>query len=136
MTENWHHTDQIVMAVQTAEIRHDGVAMPPHLRLSCSLMNIARGHCQLDLCESQTNKKNDIGALVIEVDRPVMRAKASIPSKLYETLCQRLTNTPPRPIAITMKVEGQLAVSIEGDLRINSETSMTITDLAVTIPLK
>lgn len=136
MTEDWHQTNQIVMAVQTADIRHDGVHELPRLTLSCNLMNIARGQCQLELSGGTPTDSDDIGSLVIEVDRPVMRASATIPQHLYDAMANRLANTPPRPISITMKVAGQLAVSIEGDLRINSQTSMTITDLAISLPLK
>ena len=43
---------------------------------------------------------------------------------------------PPRPIQMTMTIASQLAVSLEGDLRIDRETTVEITDLAITMPLK
>ena len=116
MDDSWHQTNQIVMAVQTAELRQDSVDSAPELHLSCSL--------------------EGIGNLTIEVNRPVMRGRAALPSKLFEAISQRLATSPPRPISLTLNVDTQLAVSIEGDLRIDAETTIGIQDIAVTLPLK
>lgn len=135
MDDSWHQTNQIVMAVQTAELRQDSVDSAPELHLSCSLVTIARGQCQLEL-EVDDNKSDGIGKLTIEVNRPVMRGRAALPSKLFEAISQRLATSPPRPISLTLNVDTQLAVSIEGDLRIDAETTIGIQDIAVTLPLK
>ena len=79
MSGDWHQTEQIVMSVQTAELRQAGVADAPELHLSCSLVSIARGQCQLVVsrADSDTNCNNQtgvrIGSLLIEVNRPMMR---------------------------------------------------------------
>lgn len=135
MDDSWHQTNQIVMAVQTAELRQDSVDSAPELHLSCSLVTIARGQCQLEL-EVDDNKSDGIGKLTIEVNRPVMRGRAALPSKLFEAISHRLATSPPRPISLTLNVDTQLAVSIEGDLRIDAETTIGIQDIAVTLPLK
>ena len=135
MDDSWHQTNQIVMAVQTAELRQDSVDSAPELHLSCSLVTIARGQCQLEL-EVDDNKSDGIGKLTIEVNRPVMRGRAALPSKLFEAISHRLATSPPRPISLTLNVDTQLAVSIEGDLRSDAETTIGIQDIAVTLPLK
>ena len=136
MTDNWHQTDQIVMAVQTAEMRQAGVAEARTLNLSCSLMNIARGQCQIEMSAVHETSHGPVGSLVIELDRPVMRATAEVPDALFDALVERLANNAPRPISMTLTIDGQLAVSIEGDLRIDAEINMPIRDLAITLPLK
>ena len=136
MTDSWHQTDQIVMAVQTAEMRQAGVAAAPTLNLSCSLMNIARGQCQIEISATPNSLHGPVGSLVIELDRPIMRATAKVPEALFDALVERLANNAPRPISMTLTIDGQLAVSIEGDLRIDAEINMPIKDLAVTLPLK
>ena len=136
MTDNWHQTNQIVMAVQTAEMRQVGVAEARTLNLSCNLMNIARGQCQIEMSAVSEATQGDVGLLVIELDRPVMRATAKVPETLFDALTERLANNAPRPISMTLTIDGQLAVSIEGDLRIDAETSLPIRDMAITLPLK
>ncbi len=136
MQDDWQQTNQIVMSVQTAELRLAGVKQSATLNLSCSLMNIARGQCQLEINAGKENNKEDIGNLVIEIDRPVIRGKASIPRSLYDSIISCLGNIPPRPISLSLTIATSLAVSVEGDLRINDVTKVQITDLAVTLPLK
>ena len=141
MHDNWQQTDQIVMSVQTAELRQPGISEQPRLHLSCSLVNIARGQCMLEIDAGRHGGADDagmaaIGSLVIEIDRPVMRGTATIPQALYDSLVARLSSAPPRPISLSLTIATKLAVSLEGDLRINDVTEVTVTDLAVTLPLK
>ena len=136
MDDSWHQTNQIVMAVQTAEIRQNGVTSAPELHLSCSLVTIARGQCQLELQADDEMSGGEIGNLTIEVNRPMMRGRASLPSRLFDAISRRLAASPPRPVSLTLNVDTQLAVSIEGDLRIDAETTIGIQDIAVTLPLK
>ena len=136
MSDDWQQTDRIVMAVQTAEIRQAGVTSQPTLNLSCSLVNIARGQCMLEISAGQTTSETDIGQLVIEIDRPIIRGDVTIPQQLYDAVESRLAGAPPRQISLSLSIATQLAVSLEGDLRIDDETTVRITDLAVTLPLK
>ncbi|GIR51116.1 MAG: hypothetical protein CM15mP60_1770 [Alphaproteobacteria bacterium] len=85
MQDDWQQTNQIVMSVQTAELRLAGVKQSATLNLSCSLVNIARGQCQLELAAGEADKKEDIGNLVIEIDRPLIRGKAIIPRSLHDS---------------------------------------------------
>ena len=136
MSDDWQQTDRIVMAVQTAEIRQAGVGGQPTLNLSCSLVNIARGQCMLEISAGETTAGSDIGQLVIEIDRPVIRGQTTIPQPLYDSVLSCLASTPPRQISLSLSIASKLAVSLEGDLRIDDETTVNITDLAVTLPLK
>ena len=141
MDDSWQQTDHIVMAVQTAEIRQLSVTTQPTLHLSCSLVNIARGQCVLEVtaappAAAKGNSHTAIGSLIIEINRPVMRGTALVPATLYELLVARLGSGTPRPVQIIMAIASQLAVSLEGDLRIDEETSVEIIDLSVTMPVK
>lgn len=136
MHDDWQQTDQIVMSVQTAELRQAGITETPTLNLSCSLVNIARGQCQLEVVAGTADQTADIGSLVIEIDRPVMRGRAAIPQALYDQMVSCLVSAPPRPISLSLAIATKLAVSLEGDLRINDVTEVAVTDLSVTLPLK
>ena len=136
MTEKWQQTDLIVMAVQTAELRQARVREKPRLNLSCSLVNIARGQCMLEVSAGQVSDNSEVGELVIEIDRPVMQGVITIPQPLYDALLNCLYSAPPRPISLSLTIATRLAVSLEGDLRINDKTSVNVLDLAVNLPLK
>jgi len=136
MTEKWQQTDLIVMAVQTAELRQAGVREKPRLNLSCSLVNIARGQCMLEVSAGQVSDNSEVGELVIEIDRPVMQGVITIPQPLYDALLNCFYSASPRPISLSLTIATRLAVSLEGDLRINDKTSVNVLDLAVNLPLK
>ena len=136
MSDDWHQTEQIVMAVQTAELRQAGVGDTPELHLSCNLVSIARGQCQLTVSACDTPVGEKIGSLLIEVNRPVMRGDVQVPNTLFAAIRERLAATPPRPISLTLSLDTKLAVSIEGDLRIDAEKTIGIQDMAVSLPLK
>ena len=136
MTEKWQQTDLIIMAVKTAELRQTGVREKPRLNLSCSLVNIARGQCMLEVSAGQVSDNSEVGELVIEIDRPVMQGVITIPQPLYDALLNCLYSAPPRPISLSLTIATRLAVSLEGDLRINDKTSVDVLDLVVNLPLK
>ena len=141
MNDEWQQTDQIVMSVQTAEIRQTGINEAPTLNLSCGLVNIARGQCFLKIqAEKQSsdfdNGVTSIGSLTIEIDRPVIQGTATIPKSLYDSLVTHLVSAPPRPVSISLSIAQKLAVSLEGDLRIDDVTEVIVNNLSVTIPLK
>lgn len=60
MNDDWQQTDQIVMSVQTAEVRQAGINETPTLKLSCSLVNIARGQCMLEIAAGTPESSTDI----------------------------------------------------------------------------
>jgi hypothetical protein len=70
------------------------------------------------------------------MSRPVMRACVYTPPPLFNTLSKRLFSSTPRPIQFTLTLAAKLAVSLEGDLRIDAEEKVDILDIAATIPLR
>jgi hypothetical protein len=139
MTDKWQQIDQITMSLQAAELRLAGMQSQPMFALSCHLVTIARGQCQMQLfCgdESTGADNSSIGDIVIEMSRPVMRACVYTPPPLFNTLSRRLFSSTPRPIQFTLTLAAKLAVSLEGDLRIDAEEKVDILDIAATIPLR
>tara|TARA_B100001093_G_scaffold458716_1_gene471336 strand:+ start:1828 stop:2262 length:435 start_codon:yes stop_codon:yes gene_type:complete len=140
MSDNWHQTNQVVMAVQTAEIKQSNLTAPPELHLSCNLVNIARGRCNAIVTAAASADSDTeievIGSLTIEVNRPVMLAELSVPMTLWDLLVARLAAQTPRPLSLQLTIARNLAVSIKGDLRIDEKTKVDIADIAFTLPLK
>ncbi len=136
MHDDWQQTDQVVISVQTAELRQASINKAPTLNLSCSLVNIARGQCILEIETGTPTTSKNIGNLLIEIDRPVMRGHFVIPKSLYNSIVSCLGSAPPRPISMILTIATNLAVSVEGDLRINEATEVTVNDISVILPLR
>lgn len=136
MSQQWEKTDLIQMSVQTAELRFEPHLDDPVLFLSCSLVNIARGSCQLTLVATTPPPPATCGELVISADRPVMSGSVAVSEKQFERMFQALRVSPARPVTLAVKLSVQLPVSLEGFLFIDDDQISKIVSLQVNIPLK
>ena len=138
----WHQTDQINMSVQMATISLAGFAALPTLKINCNLKNIARGQCAVTIQPVEDrdgdgdSAKAASGQLHIFVDRPLMTAEISVSDSYFERLTHYMNRGNNRPMELILTLETELAVSIDGDLRIDEETIITINNISVNIPVK
>ena len=144
----WHQTDQINMSVQMATISLAGFAALPTLKINCNLTNIARGQCAGTIQPVEDHDgdgdgdgdgdsaKAASGQLLIFVDRPLMTAEINVSDSYFERLTHYMNRGNNRPMELILTLETELAVSIDGDLRIDEETIITINNISVNIPVK
>ena len=162
----WHQTDQINMSVQMADISLDGFTAARALKINCNLKNIARGQCAVtirpdddehdddghdddghdddgkaddgkaDAPDASKGESQAGGQLHIFVDRPLMTANLSVSNGYFDRLTSYMSKASNRPMELVLKLKEALAVSIDGDLSIDSETIITITSISVNIPVK
>lgn len=136
----WHQTDQINMSVQMADISLDGFAALPALKINCNLKNIARGQCAVTIRPVEDSNgdgaKAASGQLHIFVDRPLMTAELSVSDSYFDRLTHYMNRGNNRPMELVLTLATELAVSIDGDLRIDEETIITINNISVNIPVK
>ena len=147
----WHQTDQINMSVQMADISLDGFTAARALKINCNLKNIARGQCAVtirpdddehdddghdDALDASKGESQAGGQLHIFVDRPLMTADLTVSNRYFDRLTSYMSKASNRPMELVLTLKEALAVSIDGDLSIDSETIITITSILVNIPVK
>ena len=157
----WHQTDQINMSVQMADISLDGFTAARALKINCNLKNIARGQCAVTIRPDDDEHDDDghdddghdddgkadapdaskgesqVGRqLHIFVDRPLMTADLTVSNRYFDRLTSYMSKASNRPMELVLTLKEALAVSIDGDLSIDSETIITITSISVNIPVK
>ena len=147
----WHQTDQINMSVQMADISLDGFTAARALKINCNLKNIARGQCAVTIRPDDDGHEDDGhddapdaskgesqagGQLHIFVDRPLMTADLTVSNRYFDRLTSYMSKASNRPMELVLTLKEALAVSIDGDLSIDSETIITITSISVNIPVK
>ena len=142
----WHQTDQINMSVQMADISLDGFTAARALKINCNLKNIARGQCAVtiqpdddghdDATDASKGESQAGGQLHIFVDRPLMTADLTVSNRYFDRLTSYMSKASNRPMELVLTLKEALAVSIDGDLSIDSETIITITSISVNIPVK
>ena len=134
--KDFYQTKSVHMAVQTAELNLLGYDLEQELSLSCSLMNISRGHCVIKVKPFALSQSNKWGELEISIDRPVMKAEVLLCKNRFSELCVLLNSEASRPVTVVMMLSAPLSVNLAGDLLINSAAQLKITDLSWIIPLK
>jgi len=136
MSGQWEKTDLIQMSVQTADLRFEPSQDAPFLFLSCGLVNIARGSCQLSIMAAETGQSAIAGELLIDKDRPVMTGAIRVSSEQFERMVQSLSVASVRPVTLAVQLSQNLPVSLEGFLFIDDDQTAEIISLQVNMPLK
>ena len=133
--KEFYQTKSVHMAVQTAELNLLGYRLEQELSLSCSLMNISRGNCNIKIRPVDDEKLNN-GILDIFIDRPVMKADINLSHIKFNELSKLMMKDANRPVTIIMLLNLPLSINLAGDLLIENAAQLKILDLSWIIPLK
>ncbi len=136
MPNQWEKTNLIHMSVQTADLRFEPGQDAPFLFLSCGLVNIARGSCQLSVSIAEADQPLPGGELLINADRPVMTGTINVSAQQFERMVQALSVTSTRPVTFAVELSQHLPVSFEGFLFIDEDQIAEIISLQVNMPLR
>jgi len=59
-----------------------------------------------------------------------------MPDQRFADMLSHLKHAPIRPLGMVLSVDEALAVSLEGDLQINEEMTLNLTNVSLTIPVR
>ena len=149
--KDWQQTHDISMAIQTAEMRLSHADMAETFFATCNLINIARGQSIVtiapmpdDAISNAASAKNpassgndsSIGQVNIKLNKRHMDINAILPREAFDRLIRHIRQASPRPAVLKVDINEALAVSVDGDLSIDKEMMLDITDITVTIPIR
>ncbi len=149
--KDWQQTHDISMAIQTAEMRLSHADMAETFFATCNLINIARGQSIVtiapmpdDAISNAASAKNpassgndsSIGQVNIKLNKRHMDINAILPREAFDRLIRHIRQASPRPAVLKVDINEALAVSVDGDLSIDREMTLDITDITVTIPIR
>ncbi|MDG2465787.1 MAG: hypothetical protein P8N97_01060 [Alphaproteobacteria bacterium] len=140
---DWQQTHEISMAIQTAEMRLSHASMAETFFATCNLINIARGQSIVTIVpvpdDAITNcplAVSTIGQINIKLNKRHMDINAVLPRVAFDRLIRHIRQASPRPAVLKVDINEALAVSVDGDLSIDKEMTLDITDITVTIPIR
>ena len=136
MTADIQELQAIQMSVQSADLNIIGFNCDETITLSCGLMNIGRGICSVTIKPSSNIVPKHKGSLVIEINRPYMRANIDLSLESFLKTRELLLKTSVRPVTLVILLNKSLRVNLKGDLLINKETTRTINDISWILPLR
>ena len=123
----------INVSVFSADLKLIGFENRRELHLSCGLVNIARGNCNVIMRPDANQTK---GEILISSERPVMNAELSVPPILFDQVQGNLTNNVGRPLQLILLLNKSLQVDNQGILTCLLYTSDDIKDMSWVLPVR
>ena len=123
----------INVSVFSADLKLIGFENRRELHLSCGLVNIARGNCNV-IMRPDTNQTK--GEILISSERPVMHAELSVPPILFDQVQGSLKNNVGRPLQLIFLLDKYLQVDNQGILTITDDIEANIKDMSWVLPVR
>ena len=123
----------INVSVFSADLKLIGFENRRELHLSCGLVNIARGNCNV-IMRPDTNLTK--GEILISSERPVMNAELSVPPILFDQVQGSLKNNVGRPLQLIFLLDEYLQVDNQGILTITDNIKANIKDMSWVLPVR
>ena len=120
------------MLIKTVDAHYDSKHQIQCYYLSCSLLNIARGTCNLILAKEKSNFKNKI---TIRYERAVMSGSIVLKEEYFNSLQNQLSLKNERPARIELTIDDQLNINKNGILYLEKELTSRIIEYKFFIPL-
>ncbi len=123
---------KLEMLIKTADSHYDSKHEIQCYYLSCSLLNIARGTCNLMIVNEKSNFKNKI---TIKFERAIMSGSIRVKDQYFNSLQNQLSLKNERPARLELVISDKLNINKNGILFLEKELTSEIIDYKFFIPL-
>ena len=120
------------MLIKTVDAHYDSRHQIQCIYLSCSLLNIARGTCNLMIFNEKSNFQNKI---TIKYERAVMSGSITVNNDYFNTLQKQLSLKNERPARLELSISDKLNINKNGILFLQKELISKIIEYKFFIPL-
>ena len=120
------------MLIKTVDAHYDSKHQIQCFYLSCSLLNIARGTCNLIIANEKSNFQNKI---TIKYERAVMSGSLRIKDDYFNALHKQLSIKNARPARLELTINDKLNINKNGILFLEKELISEILEYKFFIPL-
>ncbi len=123
---------KLEMLIKTVDAHYDSKLQIQCFYLSCSLLNIARGTCNLMLANEKSNFQNQI---TIKYERAVMSGSIRVSDDYFNRLQKQLSIKNERPARLELTINHKLNINKNGILYLEKELISEILEYKFFIPL-
>ena len=120
------------MLIKTVDAHYDSRHQIQCIYLSCSLLNIARGTCNLMIFNEKSNFQNKI---TIKYERAIMSGSITVNNDYFNTLQNQLSLKNERPARLELLISNKLNINKNGILFLQKELISKIIEYKFFIPL-
>ena len=123
---------KLEMLIKTVDAHYDSSYSIYCYYLSCSLLNIARGRCNLMIVDENSKIENTI---TIQYQRAIMSGSIKVNNSFFKNIPNQFSNKNDRPARIELTINKTLNINKNGILFLNKEMTTTIDEYKFYIPL-
>ena len=123
---------KLEMLIKTVDAHYDSKHQIQCYYLSCSLLNIARGTCNLMIVNEKNNFKNKI---TIKYERAVMSGSIVVNDDYFNSLQSQFSLKNERPARLELIINDELNINKNGVLFLQKELTSEIIEYKFFVPL-
>jgi hypothetical protein len=123
---------KLEMLIKTVDAHYDSLHQIQCYYLSCSLLNIARGTCNMMIVSEDSDFKNKI---TIKFERAVMSGSIQVKNNFFNSLQTQLSVKNERPARLELVINDKLNINKNGILFLEQELTSDIIEYKFFIPL-
>ncbi len=124
--------NNLEMQIQSVDFRYDHNSKITYYNMSCSLLNIYKGRCDLFLVNSKTNLKQE---LLIKHNRAIMEGNLIAEDHFFEKFHTLFSIKFDKPGRIELHIDENLKINNQGILEIKDEIITNINNYKIYLPL-
>ena len=123
---------KLEMLIKTVDAHYDSLHQIQCYYLSCSLLNIARGTCNMMIVSEDSDFKNKI---TIKFERAVMSGSIQVTNNFFNSLQTQLSVKNERPARLELVIKDKLNINKNGILFLEQELTSDIIEYKFFIPV-
>ena len=133
---DWLHIKKLEMLIVKADYNHLLMNYLEEIFLSCELLNIARGRCEVTLLKVSNTNLNK--KLLISSKKPLMKAHIELDKQYFNNLFETLfkySNQKSKRIKLTFLMDKAVATDSEGILSLDDDLETDLKEMKFNIPI-
>ena len=123
---------KLEMLIKTVDAHYDSLHQIQCYYLSCSLLNIARGTCNMMIVSEDSDFKNKI---TIKFERAIMSGSIQVKNNFFNSLQTQLSVKNERPARLELVINDKLNINKNGILFLEQELTSDIIEYKFFIPV-
>ena len=124
--------NKLEMQIQSIDVRYDSNNNIMYYNLSCSLLNVYKGRCNLFLVKSNTNLQQE---LLIKYNRAIMEGNLIAEDHFFEKCHTLFSMKFDKPGRIELYIAENLKINNQGISEIKDEIVTVINNYKIYLPL-
>ena len=124
--------NKLEMQIQSIDVRYDNKPRIMYYNLSCSLLNVYKGRCDLFLVDSHANLKQE---LLIKHNRAIMEGNLIAEDHFFEKFHTLFSMKFDKPGKIELYIVEDLKINNQGILEVKNEIITAIKNYKIYLPL-